>query len=323
MALNVPPPGEDKILQALKIANDRGLLPTRLGSAGLRELAADVRARSVFLARGTNVHYLTKLKEVINQIASGGLDDAGARVVLKETLRALNYTPEGGFPDETPGSGVETRAPEVPPAVRGTLQDLSSNRRLELVVRTQRELVQGAAQQQAGQDPDRNRAAPAWELIRFESRRVPRDWVDRIKRIGGKTAGGRIIMLKGDPRWGELGGSGNFDDALDVDHPPFAFNSGMGWVEVPAREVRALDVRGPDGETLDEWLGGEPVQTIRGAVIMPEPKLSMADADKELLEAWAAETKATEGKSGSYDFKALLAAELKKAQDAYGEGGDS
>ena len=38
-----------------------------------------------------------------------------------------------------------------------------------------------------------------------------------------------MIALKGHPIWEQLGSSANFNDALDVDYPPFAFRSGM-WV---------------------------------------------------------------------------------------------
>ncbi len=51
---------------------------------------------------------------------------------------------------------------------------------------------------------------------------------------------GRVIARKNSPIWAELGSSKNFDDALDVDYPPFAFNSGM-WVrDIDRDEALAL-----------------------------------------------------------------------------------
>jgi|GEM_PF-3377016 len=51
---------------------------------------------------------------------------------------------------------------------------------------------------------------------------------------------GRMIARKDSPIWSELGSSANFDDALDVEYPPFAFNSGM-WVrDIDRDEALAL-----------------------------------------------------------------------------------
>jgi hypothetical protein len=125
--------------------------------------------------------------------------------------------------------------------------------------------------------------APAWELVRVLPVEVPRDWPSRWIIAGGRMSeGGRMIALKGDPVWGELGSYQNFQDALGVDHPPFAFNSGMGWQEVPAREVRRLGITGPDGETPEEWLASEP-RTLTGKQALPIPVLSTRDMDPEIV----------------------------------------
>ena len=314
--IKVPPPGEDQILQALTAANERGVFPTTLDTAGLRNLAAQVRARAVFTARGANVHFVSMIKRVIDELAAGKIGRAGARVALLETLRALGYTPEGGFPDTPEGA--------VPEAIQGTLQDLSSRRRLDLIVRTQIELAQGAGQQVRGQSPERMAAFPAWELVRYEDRSEPRDWQGRFEFAGGKISeGGRMIAFKGDPVWGELGASANFEDALDTDHPPFAFNSGMGGDEVPAEDVERLGVTGPQGETIEEWLNGETIPQIRGELKLPAPSLSMRDAEADLVKAWQEDMGAVEvdADPDRYDFDALLEEELREAAEAYDERG--
>lgn len=268
-------PDPATITDALRAAQARGLLPTSLGTAELRELGEDVLARSVFTARGTNAVFVDALKKVVDELAGGNMDEATARVTLMETLRAVGYTPEGGFPDAPEGS--------VPPALAGTLQDLSSKRRLDLIIQTQRGLMVGAGQKMRGSVPERLRLAPAWELVRVLPVEVPRDWPSRWLLAGGRMSeGGRMIALKGDPLWGELGSYQNFQDALGVDHPPFAFNSDMGWDEVPAREVRRLGITGPDGETPEEWLASEP-RTLTGKQPLPIPVLSTRDMDPEIV----------------------------------------
>jgi hypothetical protein len=313
MADEIPEP----VFDAFLAASERGEMPTGLDTAGLRELSAELRSRMVFTARGTSAVFVSKIKEVVDQLAAGDIGIADARVALIETLRVIGYTPEGGFGDLEIGE-----LGKVPPAVAGTLQDLSSFRRLELIVRTQLELMQGAGQQARGTTPDRLEAAPAWELIRVLEVTTPRDWPARWAIAGGTLTEGRMVALKGDPVWGELGSSENFSDALDTDHPPFAFNSGMGWREIQREEVLALGITGPDGETVDEWLAGRP-RTMAGPMPLPTPSLSMRDVDPEIAATFTEATKATAkpGRPGVFDYSALLREELAKADESYGKEG--
>ena len=267
-----------EITDALAAAQKRGLLPTTLDTAGLRDLGADVLSRSVFTARGTNAVFVDSIKRVVDAIAAGDMDEATGRLTLLETLRATGYTPEGGFPDAPAGS--------APPAVSGTLQDLSSMRRLKLIVETQRQLMQGAGLQMRGQGAQRLKQYPAWELVRVYPVEVPRDWQSRWVIAGGTlTDGGRMIALKGDPIWGELGSYDTFPDALGVDHPPFAFHSGMGWRELARSEVARLGITGPDGETPQEYHGGEdrPI-TLSGMLPQTPPQLSTRGMDPAIRE---------------------------------------
>jgi hypothetical protein len=276
-----------------KVAAIRDLLPTSLGTEGLRNrIAVELRANAVFSARTGNAIYLDLLKRVIDQVAAGSMDQATARVTLLELLRALRYTPEGGFPDDPPG--------EIPPAIAGEIRDLSSPTRLNLIIDTQRALMRGRGQQLRGMAPARLQQFPAWELVRREERMEPRHWksgdggtpprhagvADMRSRwiiAGGLLTQGRMIAVKGDPIWGELGSSGNFDDALDTDHPPFAFNSGMHWMEISLGEARELGITGPDGESIDAWLTEEhPVITGKQPAL-PVPTISVRKMDPALV----------------------------------------
>jgi hypothetical protein len=241
---------------------------------------------------------------------------------LFQTLQAVGYTPEGGFPQASLSATPGQAQPIVPPALAGTLLDLSSFRRLDLIVKTQLQLMQGAGEQWRGQQPDRLAAFPAWELVRVEARTAPRDWPSRWVIAGGRgqvvPATARMIALKGDPVWGELGSYDNFQDALGVDHPPFAFLSGMGWKEVSAADVEALEIKGPDGETPEEFFQSAPV-TMGGTVPLPTPRMSMDGVDPELVERFKAETHAVPvtGRPATVDFSDLLARDLKAADAAY------
>lgn len=303
-------PANQSTTDAFRAAQQRGELPTSLGTAELRELGAGVLRNAVFTARGTNAVFASMIKKVVEELAAGNMDEATARVTLLETLRALDYTPEGGFPDAPAGA--------VPPALRGTLQDLSSYRRLKLIVETQRQLMQGAGLQFRGQTADRLSQFPGWELVRIYAVTEPRDWRSRWQIAGGKYYAGRMIALKGDPVWGELGSYDNFSDALGTDHPPFAFNSGMGWREIGSEQCATLGVTGPNGESIEEFLSGiKRPRVIAGDLPLPTPQLSTKDMDPEIRDYFieAAGATLTDGAATlSYDAASIAqrAAEREK-----------
>lgn len=301
----------DAITDALRAAQKRGLLPTSLGTAELRELGAQLLARSVFSARASNTIFVSDLKKVIDQLTAGNLGEGQARTALWEVLDMLDYDSEkGGFPGE-----------ELEPALKGTLQDLKSFRRRDLIVRTQRDLMQGAGAQMRGQDPDRLSEFPAWELGPSTAAEPRIDWDSRWVIAGGKVrADGRKIALKGDPVWGELGSYENFPDALGVDHSPFCFGSTRKLIEISREEVRALGITGPDGETPEEFLASEPV-TLSGRQPLPSPQVSLNGVDPALIERFRKAVKAeTGGKPYVFDYSDILEKELTAADAAYQRG---
>ena len=308
----------ETVFDALRAAQARGALPTSLGTAELRELGEDILARSVFTARGTNAVFVDMIKNLVEELAAGELGEGQVRTALWEVLDALGYDAEkGGFPGE-----------ELEPALKGTLQDLKSFRRRDLIVRTQLDLMQGAGQQYRGMRPEYLAEFPAWELVRVLPVAVPRDWPSRWAIAGGRLgqdvpATSRMIALKGDPVWGELGSYDNFQDALGVDHPPFAFNSGMGWREVSAAEVARLGITGPAGETADEWLASRPA-VMGGKFPLPSPRLSLDGVDPDLIERFKKTTYAgaVPGKPYVMDYSDILAREIANRDAARAKGGD-
>ena len=230
----------DSASQALDIASARGTLPTWMSTGQMRrKVAASVRRRAVYSARMTHATAVQHTKDVVDRVLKGGLgnDFAQGRLELRNLFRRLGYTPETGFPgDEALG---------IPPARPGSLKDLTSDRRLNLILNTQMQLMRGVAQKTRGMDGTRVKLFPAWELVRYAPRRNERDWPARFRAVGydlpvdgeGRE---RLVAVKGSPVWAALGNSALFDDALDVDHPPFAFESGMGWLEVHWDEAEKI-----------------------------------------------------------------------------------
>jgi len=223
----------------LATSRSRKLLTTSLSTREMREFPADVRARSLWVARANSVPYMEKFADVLDRFLSGAINQAAARNELQEELEALQYDPETGFAGE--------EDPEIPPAEKGSLRDISSARRINLKLETQEDLMYGRGRKIAGLQ--RIETWPAWELVRGRNSVEPRDWDARWAKAADSVGWngvlkskdakpGRKIALKTSPIWKALGSSELFDDALDTDHEPFAFNSGMIREELRADETR-------------------------------------------------------------------------------------
>ncbi len=256
MDLTTPQPNDEA---AASIARRR-VMPTELSTAELQELDASVRSQSFFSARTmledlleqyrdevasiVNPEQTTRADRVTEDNPEGfvntGLNPAKARELIKDLLARMGYYPE------------EDK--------RGTLQDLSSDARINLVLRTNVQMAQGEGWWLQSQQPALLDEWPAQELFRAEDREKKRAWLQRWQ-IAGLDTGDpigtgwtitpdeRMIALKNHPIWDELGSSDNFDDALDQPWPPFAFNSGM-WVrDVDRAEAQVLGLIAA-GETV-------------------------------------------------------------------------
>lgn len=232
--------------EAVAFMRRKKIFPTDMTTQELRELDAAFREQAFFSAQNVFEDVLTIQKQVIESILSPkrvmradrvapgnpqgwvteGFNPATARVEIKRALDRIGYSPEL---DE-----------------RGTIKDLSSDARMNLVVDTNERLARGYGFKRVGETPALLKTRPGWELYRQEDRVKVRDWLTRF-RVAGEltgdpigtgwviTPGGQMLGMKGHAIWEQLGSSANFDDALDVSYPPFAFNSGM-WVRDVTRE---------------------------------------------------------------------------------------
>ena len=209
----------------------KDLLPTSLGSEEIREqIAGDILRRSVFSARMASASYLAKIREVCMSMAAGEINAADARAQLLTVLGQMGHSPldEGG------------------------LTNPASIRRLNLIIDTQTQMASSVARLSEQTDATLN-LFPAWELTRLETRAVPRqDWMARWT-AAGESVGfegalqRRFIALKSSPIWQALGnGAGGYRDALGNPYPPFAYSSGMDWVDVSREDCEKLGLTVPD-----------------------------------------------------------------------------
>lgn len=205
------------------------ILPTELSSDELRELAAAVRNQSFFSARTADEYLLQKYYEKIGGILNPSDKDGEATTQFSPAyVRAAikKFLDEAGYQPSTEDAG--------------TLRDLSSDARINLVVETNVQLAQGQANWMSNQNRVLLDLWPGQELFRAAFREQPRQWLMRWRLAGAQTGDPigtgwtitpdeRMIALKNHGIWNWIGSSALFPDALDVLWPPFAFNSGM-WV---------------------------------------------------------------------------------------------
>lgn len=219
-------------MNAADIQRIKDLLPTTLGSEEIRErIASDILRRSVFSARMESARYLAQIREITARIVSGEFNQARARELLLDELERMGHSPSDG----------------------GGLTNPASIRRLDLIVDTQRQMA-ASASNIMNETEGTLAAFPAYELVRFVGKRVPRpDWDRRWASAGDSVAWegalqGRFMALKNSPIWQAIGdGAGGFRDTLGNPFPPFAFSSGMAWREVSADEAKSAGLEVPDG----------------------------------------------------------------------------
>jgi len=224
--------------EALAIAREKGVMPTHLGSAELRELKAEIKRRAVFSARLDRERVLEVIKRQVELIVSGDRDEFGRiRSVPEAKAQIREAMQKAGLP----------LAPDGTPEI----QDFYSDGRRQLIVETSVQDTLGHARWKADQDPVVLDVNPAWELVRMiEPQGRRRNWNarwDRALASTGQPEGattskdGRLVALKNHPIWRALGdGAGGYKDTLGNPWPPFAFNSGMNVIDVPRDDAVSL-----------------------------------------------------------------------------------
>lgn len=216
--------------EALESRDVRSILPTTLTSAEIREVSGDILERATFSARVANAEYLQEIDDVTRALLNGEIDEATARTQLKVKLRQLGY--------------------EAAPGEAGTIKDFMSDRRTDLVVKTNAQIAQGFGQFKQGQDPDVLDSFPAQELFRLVGKKNQRTWGSRWSKVGGRFYEGRMIARKDSPVWLKLGTA--FDDSLGNPYPPFAFNSGMWVKDVSRSEAERLGIIKPEEQVAPQ-----------------------------------------------------------------------
>lgn len=234
----------------------RGLLPTTLSSAEIAALDAQIRTQAFFSARVAQLEILSGMQEQLAALVRGESPGPGqytnpatVRLRLKEMLADLDYQP-------------------ADPADAGTIKDLRTDGRLNLIIETNEKMATGFGQWLQSTDPDVIDAFPAWELVRVEDRIEKRDWKTRWRdaagRVGDEVADGtlrrtgRMIARKTSEIWTALSRFG-------IPQAPFDFNSGMDVRDIGRREAIDLGViERADRQTRPQHPGLQPMASTDG-----------------------------------------------------------
>jgi hypothetical protein len=214
--------------EAIDSRQVRTVLPTDFRTQLLQEIPPQLRERAFFSAGVTNAEFLDRASAAVDDILSGKVDRATKRLELKKVLDALQYQPVQGE--------------------EGTLTDLSSDRRLNLILDQNLQAAQGYGRWKQGQDSAVLDEWPAQELVRVIDSKVKRDWAKRWADAGGQFFDGRMIALKNDPIWTKISRFG-------TPYPPFDFNSGMDVQDIDRDEAMQLGLIDRDTELLPQDRG--------------------------------------------------------------------
>ena len=198
----------EKILQ-------KALVASNLDSRQWNSIQAGIRDRAFFSAKVESVEFLSEARRMIAEQVSGGKSLSEIRRDLREVLLKQGYQPK--------------------PGEEGTIKDLLSKRRLDVLVKTNVDQARGFIRYCEDNTPGGFAAFPAQELVRVEQRKQPRRWDVRWQGAGGRLYHGRMIALKDDPVWTGISAFGN-------PFPPFDFGSGMGVRNISRKEALELGV---------------------------------------------------------------------------------
>lgn len=220
------------LAEAVSRLNSKTPIGSLLKSADWLRLPIALRERAFFSATVTSAEFLDEAARGIREIAQL------ARRMMADGSEGALQTKQKLVAD-LQQLGKRLGLQPQDPTKAGTLEDVTSLRRLELIVDFNTTQAQEFARWKTEQDPAILDAFPAQELVRIEPRNVERPWKQIWQDKGGVLVQGRMVALKNDPIWTAISRFG-------VPFPPFDFNSGMGLDDVSREDAEALGLIKPD-----------------------------------------------------------------------------
>ena len=188
----------------------KALVAADIPSKDWAKVHAGLRDRAFFMSRVMEQRILYASRQGVADVLDGKKDRSEVRRDLRKLI-SLEDRPD----DER----------------RGTIQDIFTKRRLDVMIDTNVRQAKGYAEHIRATSRGALMAFPAYELIRERQSKQPRDWDARwakaANEVGweGVARNGKKIALKTSPIWTKLSAFGN-------PFPPFDWGSGMGIEDV-------------------------------------------------------------------------------------------
>ena len=229
----------DKILQKALIASGN-LKPVKddeqpklVDTEGWSKVQAGLRDRAFLSSQVTEAKILYAMRQNVADLVKGGKSPSEVRRDLRAYLDSIGYDP-----DKDLAPGEKSR--------RGTIKDLYTKSRLDVMMKTNADQAKGYASHVRATTTGAMLAFPAYELVRVERRKLQRNWDERwtnaAKAVGFEGVfrdTSKKIALKTSPIWVRLSRFRN-------PFPPFDFNSGMGVRDVRKSVCREIGLLGPN-----------------------------------------------------------------------------
>jgi len=219
---------------AIELFAEKTTVPSWARTAEWDAVPAALRRRAFFSAAVADAKALSAERDAIAMLLQGASKDGKlyrrdtAITELRQMMQAR---------------GLDTGEGNV-------LTNPAAERRIKLVIDTNRAQAQGYARFLRSSTGGALLAFPCQELVRVRDSRVKRDWRARWLEAGGKLYDGRMIAEKADGIWTAISRFGN-------PYPPFDFQSGMGVRDVSRREAIALGVIAgdwkPDADPVEDF----------------------------------------------------------------------
>lgn len=232
---------------SLKKLRGSRTIPATLSSDELQGIASSIRQQAVFSAKVAKTEVLGRIRRLAIDVVTGKKKPEDARLALEKYVRRFGYKP--------------------PEGKEGTIEDLSSEARTDLIIRTNVAMARGYGKRVAAQENLGRR--PFWEMYRQFQRKEPRDWVSRWREAGGRVRRGRFVAPINDRIWSAI-------SRFDMPYPPFDFNSGMGVKSLTTVEGAAVGLKRPRQE---RQAPSEFVPIRRAALLVDQPDLRKALLD--------------------------------------------
>jgi hypothetical protein len=216
--------------EAQDALGSRHPVTSTLTSAQWRDVPTGLRQRAFFSATVENVRFLQRAQDFLGDFLSGAVEYPDGK--LGPAGAALKAGGRAQFVDLMAKFAEEEGMGPLDPRDRGTIKDVRSQRRLELIFDTQVQSMYDFGNWKQGQDPDILDAFPAQRFIRVRDVEKPRKFHE--------AALGEVRLKSDLPFWLSL------NPDFDVPWGPWGFGSGCDVEDADRDEAEQLGLLGPD-----------------------------------------------------------------------------